>query len=509
MISSKSHRTADIRHLAKGTSITFILRIIGRILLVLIQVLIARYFGPKLYGLYAIGWVISRIVWSFSTLGLQNGVLKFGQEYLHKDNAAFKGIVYDALLISFSIGIILMIVFMAIATWLAGIYEEKELANLIRLFAISFPFLSIITILASLSRVTLKMKYAAIIEDLIPPVVNLTILGVMCLIGTNIYTAVYANVIGYFIAFITSLFFTYKLFPFLFDKNIPVKRFLKKLLMFSLPTFLSGTFSFLTTRLSRLILGVYTSVTSVGIYQAASQNIVSANVIPNSFRIIFAPIIGNLVVNGKQKDIERMYKTTTRWILYINIPLYIIFWLLSPELMLFLFGEEYLTGVEILIVLSIGEFVSTAAGPVPQLMIMTNHQVQWMKLSTIAFMLNITLCFILIPIYDLMGAAIAVSSVNGILHLLGIFYIKRYLNMWPYDFKIWKGLLSILIVIVVLYFTLNYTVISAFIPLFKLLYTGITGIVLLFLLVYLLGLDESDQEIIDLIKGKIKWNKKI
>jgi O-antigen/teichoic acid export membrane protein len=493
--------------LAKGSSVTFSYRVIGRILIVLIQILIARVYGPEGYGLYAIGWVISRIIWSFSTLGLQNGVIKFGIESYEKNIPVFKGIVYNAMSSSFIIGIILMLIFFFSADYIAiNFYDNQGLSKIIKIFSLSFPFLSLITITASLSRITMKMKYGTLIEDFLPPTINLIILSICIFLGFSIQAAAISCVLGYLGAFIASIYFLKKLFPILFTKSSYVNSY-KKLFVFSLPTVLSGTFSFLTTRLSRLILGVYTGASSVGIYQAASQNIVSANVISNAFRTIFAPIIADLVAKGDFEEVDKMYKTSTRWILYLNMSLFLMFWLSASELLTVLFGKEFSSAAIVLVILSIGQFVNTLAGPVAQLMIMSRFQNQWMILSAVAFTLNLILCFVLIPKYESIGAAIAVSLVNAILHILGVIYIRFKLEITPYDYRILNGFIA-----GILAYLGTFVLISFFdmeVAIVKLIFSSIVSTTIFFSVIYFLGISEEDKYVLDLVKRKIKWNKKI
>jgi len=498
----------ELETLASGSSVTFFYRILSRILLVGIQILIARFFGPAIFGLYAIGWIISRMVWSFSTLGLQNGVTKYSIKYLDKDDASFKGIVFNALTLSFFLGVIMMLIFFFGAEWIANhVYKNAELANIIKLFSLSFPFLSLLTITSSLSRISLKMEYGTIAEDFLPQIISLIVLIILYYLGLGIYSAVISTVLGYFIAFLVSIYFLYKLFPVLFDWSIRPNNRYKELLLFSLPTFLSVTFSFLTNRLSALILGAYVPTSSVGVYQAASQNIVSAGIIPSSLRIIFSPLIARLIEDNKIEEVKKIYKTSTRWVLYMNLPIFLIFWLVPSELIVVLFGKPYVAGAAILGILSVGQLVNTASGAVGQLMIMTEHQKQWMWMSIGALVVNIILCFLLIPTEGLKGAAITVSSVNAILPILGVIYTKKKLNMAPYDYKIWKGIIAFTITFIMLYLALNYTIIQDQYPIIRLSFVASLGTSCFFLLLYKLGLDAEDQQVIGLVMSKIKKKK--
>src|SRR2546429_4299282 len=71
----------DVNKLAAGAGIALGGRMLGRGLLLGVDVALARLLGPVQYGIYVIGWTISRLVQLLSPLGLNSGVIRFGARY--------------------------------------------------------------------------------------------------------------------------------------------------------------------------------------------------------------------------------------------------------------------------------------------------------------------------------------------------------------------------------------------------------------------------------------------
>jgi O-antigen/teichoic acid export membrane protein len=83
-----------------------------------------------------------------------------------------------------------------------------------------------------------------------------------------------------------------------------------------------------------------------------------------------------------------------------------------------------------LMILTVGQFVNAAAGSVGYILQMTGHQKFHQNVILIGTIMNITLNWILIPVYGLVGAAIA-SAIGMI--FWNVFFsikVKSILNEW-------------------------------------------------------------------------------
>jgi hypothetical protein len=79
----------EIKTLSRGTQVTVIGNIIGRVLTFISQLLLARLLGPSLFGIYMVGWTLQRVVMLFSTFGFDRAAVMYGIQYWKQQNDRF------------------------------------------------------------------------------------------------------------------------------------------------------------------------------------------------------------------------------------------------------------------------------------------------------------------------------------------------------------------------------------------------------------------------------------
>ena len=80
--------------------------------------------------------------------------------------------------------------------------------------------------------------------------------------------------------------------------------------------------------------------------------------------------------------------------------------------MLGLFGDEFVAGYEIMMILAVTQLVRSAAGPVLSLMSVTGHQDSCLIVFASALVAAVVLVFALVPVFGIQGAAVTVLLVT-------------------------------------------------------------------------------------------------
>ncbi len=344
------------------------------------------------------------------------------------------------------------------------------------------------------------MKYEVYTLDLIQPAAGLVLLVLFYLMGLGLFGAVVASVASFAIAFIVALFYVKHLFPEVFSRQLRSTPVAKQLITFSLPTLLAGIFVNYMLWGDRLLVGFFLSAAEVGIYQAAAQSSIVFAVIIGAFNVIFSPMIPGLHHTREKKRLEELFRVSTKWALYLSLPLYLTICFAPREIMIVVFGPEYVSGFSTLIILSTGQLINAGTGTVGQLLVMTGFQNRWFSLSAVMSFASIALSLLLIPRLGLVGAALGTAgSVSG-LFILGLLQVRHCLGLWPYDRRYLKGLLATALSLAAL-FVLSLIDITS--PMFSLMLTlfvsaGVFGSTLLFL-----GLDSEAWEFIRMIRARL------
>ncbi len=434
----------EVRVLARGTGLTIAAQLIGRLLHVFTEVIMARWLGPAVFGLYAIGWNLHRFLSIFANLGSGNGVIIFGVQYWKEDSPHFVGIFRAGFAVSVGMGVLIALASWFGAPWIAAsIFNKPEAELAVRGAGLVLPFVMALGITGSLTRVTKRMQFDLIPDQVVFNIAKLLIFLVAFYL-TNQEWAVWLAIGGaYFIAMLSVLYFANQLFPELrTTQPSPLSHSLKELLGYSIPTLLATAFSTTTLWLNRLIGGVLLPTDQVGIYQAASQFVNIFGVLLGSFVAVFVPIIAELYQSQEIEKLNALYKITTKWGFYIGLPIVVITLALPQQLMHVIYGNLYISGASLLIILTIAQLINIATGTVGPMFLMTKNQKFLVRFTIFSFLFNILSAVFLTPWFGALGLGIGMLLSSITINIGGLIWINRTLALWPYDRRYIKGLLA-------------------------------------------------------------------
>ena len=488
------------KQVAKGGGISFFGLLFGRAIGFIFQILLTRILGASVYGLYALGFSIISIISNISLMGLQNAVFRFGSIYRGEgDNAHLKGILYTALLISFGFAVVLSSLLFLFSNIIANcIFNETGLTIVIKIFSFALPFYTLMAITAYSARVFRCMEYDVGVRLIFHPLSNLLFVGISFLLGYRLLGVIYGFLFSSLLAAIMGLYLLYKIFPELISNLKPIYE-LKTILPYSLTVLLIGFSHILLLRIDRIMLGILGLVHEVGIYNAAAIMSIQASLFLVSVNAIFSPIIADLYNKGHINQLSNLFKTTTKWIFELTLPVFLVFVLFSRHIM-GLFGEEFVVGWAVLVILGGAQLLNASVGSVGYTLTMTGRQKMELVNNLVLCGLNIFLNIILIRKFGILGAAIATGLSLGLINLLRLIEIYCLYKIHPYKLSYWKPVLAGTISVV------SWLVVSNFLN-----FTGwlwITGVVI-FMVIYLviltlLGFEKEEKIVFKAVKKRLR-----
>lgn len=491
-------KNPDVTKLAKGAITNLLGKFGGQATYFIAQVVLARLLRPDAFGLYAIGLTIANMVGIVAPFGLHNGIIRFASDYWRRDDVRLKSIMLQGIGLALLSGLVLGLTFFATAPWLATrVFNEPELVIVIRLFAVSFPLISGVRVAAAATRVSQRMEYSVYVMDFAQPVGNLLLVVLFYSLGWHVLGAVGATVASYALAFGLAVYYVVRLFPEVLVSQPKVVNISRKLLVYSMPTAMAGLFSMLIFRIDRLLIGYFLPSAEVGVYQAASQSATMFAIILSAFNLIFTPMIADLYHDDEIERLEELYKVSTKWGLYVSLPIYTVLLFAPQDFMVALFGSGYASGAVPMLVLATAQLINTGTGAVGLMLMMTGHERQWFLISAAMFVVNVILSFLLIPRLGITGAALGSGIAIIGLFVSGLLRVKGVLGLWPYDLRYLKGIIAVLASAGALTF---YSALSNIdIELIGLIVTGIISCSIFACVLFLLGLDEEDKKTVNLI----------
>lgn len=480
---------------ASGGGIVLVGGLMGKIAHFLLHILLSRCLQIRAYGMFCLGIAITTFVASISSLGLHLGVLRFVSIYRGEgDKARLKGTLITAIAFSSLAGVsasALLFVFSGVIA--TSIFNEPDLADVIRIFSISIPFIVLIILLAYVARSFRAMQYDIGLRSVLLPVMRIALVGVVFLLSFRLRGAVLAFLASNILCTALGLYVVWRLFPDIISGLKPIYE-ARKLLRFSLPVMVAGFTNLLLVRIDRLMLGWLRSPADVGIYNAAAMTALQTGFVLGAFSASFSPMISDLYNKGKKDELERLFQTTTRWIFTISLPITLV--LLSfPRSIITLFGPDFRVGWIAVVVLSASYLIKAGVGPSGFMLIMSGRQNIELFNTLAMVILNVTLNFWLIRSYGITGAAIATGASVAAIDIMRVLGVRMFLGIQPYNRRYMKPLLAGLVVIVIPLFMG---------PRFGWIVCSIAIGLVYSTLLYILGFEAEDRMILSTVKGKIK-----
>jgi O-antigen/teichoic acid export membrane protein len=430
---------SDISVLARGAGVGLVGKALGRGLHILSQVILARMLGPASFGLYALGWTLLRMIGVLAPAGLDKGVLRYGSEYWGERASDLKGVVIVGGVLATAVGgVIGGSLFIGAPLISEQIFGKPDLAPVLRWFAPGFAIVAGLKVVSATTRITRRMQYGALTEDILQPAVNVVLVVLFLAMGWELIGAVAATVISLAASCGLGTWYVFRLFPEFRGTHANTGHW-RELVRFSLPTAFAGVFAAYLLWIDRVYVGMLAPARDLGIYQAASQTAVVFTLVLAPFNAIFAPMIPKLYHSKDLARLGEIFTVSTKWVIYLSMPIFLVIYFFPKEIMTGVFGAEYVSGAGPLVILAAGQVLALAGGVVGILLIMTGNQRIWMVLSGSSLLLHAAFSLILIPSYGLVGAASATASSLVVISVGGLLVVRSRLGLTPYDSRYLKG----------------------------------------------------------------------
>jgi O-antigen/teichoic acid export membrane protein len=499
----------SLKLLAKSSVIVFIGVVLSKILTYVYRIVIARQFGPEVYGLFSLAIMITGWFILLSTLGLGEGVLRFISRYRGKGDKDKIGFVFkSSIKILFLTGTLAAIILFSLSSYISNkIFNEPELAIFIKFFSLSIPFSIILTIFLATLRSHERIGHQSFIANILSPALKVIFLISFIALGYSVRAVILSHVFEVIAVFIIAFFICKHCVKTAFKKyNLDKKtksKVLKSLLNYSLPLFFAGFFWKVFHWADSFLIGYFQSATEVGIYNAAIPIALLMTMSIQLFMQLFFPMVNREYAKGQKETVKELSKQVGKWVFLINLPIIVLIILFPRAFLNILFGSEFIGGANALRFLSIGALFLSFFEISNRLIGMSGRSKVIFVDFLVASIINIILNIILIPRYGITGAAFATMTSSIILSAVFAFQAKHYLSIVPMRKKMYRAVIAVAISATLLIFFRNLAGTSTI----ALVILTIFFFALYILLVFIFkGFDKNDIMIINTFKRKFTLN---
>lgn len=429
-----------VRKVAKNAGISAAGTIISQLFGPITGVITARALGIEAYGVYSLYTSWTGTIADFSRFGLAGDtMIRFlgsykGEGRLDKAKGA---ILYATKLTVIVASILTVGLFLFAGPFATHVLKSAKDVDALRFFAPAVLLTALYgVVIASLTGLQAQ-RYVVLANSIGGNIANLVSLLLFLALGMKLYAALGSSLIQDLAILVLGLIFLFKVFPGLRKKELQPVLEKKELLTFSGTIFATSLFSKYTFRLDLLFLGWFGTAAQVGGYAVASKFQPLIYMPHYAVAQIFAPVIAELYVRRETQELERLYKTVTKWTSSLSLPIFATLVLFHVPILM-IFGKDFRGAAIPLIVLGIGNSFADAFGMSGHVIVMTGRASLNLVNSIITMVVTISLFLLLIPKYGSVGAAVAFTVATVIVNIVRMAEVYYYFKIHPFKWTLLK-----------------------------------------------------------------------
>lgn len=429
---------SDIQSALESIGLSAVL-ILGATLLsqglgLLTRITMARYLPVDGYGNVVIGLSVLNLAGIAALAGMPATLSRYLPRQDTADerrsilSSAFQVIV--VLSVSLAVGI-----YLAAEPMATFVFGNDDLVWIIRIFAGILPFYTLFRLCIGGFRGYETTYPRVLIDNVFRPGLQLAGIVLFVILGYGTTGIAFAYATAFAIVAVIGLSLLYRVSEFSF-RDITGRGSInqyKKLLRFSVPLAASGAINVIAKHSDLIILGIFKSSTDVGIYEVAFRiAIFVLFLFTPAVGYLFQPIMSRFDANADRKKMDKLYTVATRWIVIASFPIFALFFLFPEQTIIFFFGHNYRGGQSALQILLIGFMIALLPGLTGNFLTAVGETKLLMYISAGTMVLNVIVNIALIPIYGIIGAAIATATARIFNNTIQSYFIFRNYDIHPF-----------------------------------------------------------------------------
>ncbi|WP_461516542.1 flippase [Porticoccus sp.] len=412
-----------MKEVAQKSAIAFALKIVGVALAFGFNLVLARLLGAEGVGVYSLAFTIITIAAIVGRFGLDGAVTRFvAARASESDWSGVKGVVRNALCLTLLMSLLLVLVIVVSAGWLAeSVFKEESLVEPLRYMALAIVPFSFLTLYARGLQGLKDVRDSLLMQSVLIPFLGC--IGLFILVP---YLGVSGATITYGLSTLVALLYG------VYRWNKRVERYrhekpdfpVNKLLKSGFPLLGGMLLQQLMVSIPVLVLGVWSSTEEVGFYSIAQRTASLIGLVLIAANSIIAPKFSALYQQKDMVALDRVARQAALILTLMATPIALIL-LIAPKWVMTFFGPEFANAWLFLVILACGRLVGVMSGSVGILLVMTGNERTYFVANLQSVLLCGFLCLLLIPTWGGLGGAIAASVSLAAVNLLRVRYVWK------------------------------------------------------------------------------------
>lgn len=393
-----------LKNIVYNSSSTLVQSLLGLI----VVIFLARVLKPDLFGLYSLSLSLVSVLAIFADLGINSAATRYIADAVSKHDHGLAGgyfyfLVNFKLIITFSIAILLFIFSETIS-----LSFEKPISLLLKILSISLIFNSFTSLLLAVANAMNDFKANLLINTL-SSLSRLILTFLLVLLGLSVFGATLAISISALLGFLFAVYYLLRNYGIIFSSKRRIEA--KRVLKFVGYTAVLSVSWVIFANVDTVMIGYFLSAEDVAYYRAGFS-IISAI----SGFIAIPSVLLPVFVRLEGEDLSRAFSRAFKYSSALCIPSAVGVILISQNLILVAYGEDYLPGLKAMEILSI-LLISPAFAIYGS--IFSGKEKPELNFYPLLFamLLNVLLNYLMIPKLGIIGASLA-TVVSNALHWL-------------------------------------------------------------------------------------------
>ena len=384
---------------------------------------VVRILGPEKYGIWQLAYTILTVAGPLSLLGLSTGIMFYYSQAtaLKKHEDIIKILVATLKILFISTIVTVILLQIANFSFIEKYYPYEGITTVLFILTFAIPFLALEKIGESVFRTigNARMPYQIkIFQDaiklfIIPAALwftsgNLIIMSSLTLLS-------YIVTLGY-LAFLANRYIVPLKKLFKWDTG----EYTKNLLSYSWPLMITDYVQIFGKKIDIFFIGYFMGARAIGIYTPA---VILSNVlwvVPQALGYLLFPIVNKLNHEGKKDEVIDISKKAYKYMVYLGLPLFCFMAIFSKDILNLLYGKDFLEAHMALIILSVSVTLQVFYQTSYFILIANKKTKLTMIFNIVATLFNVTANYLMIPVYGIMGAAIATLGSSILLGIMGV-----------------------------------------------------------------------------------------
>ncbi|WP_297791931.1 oligosaccharide flippase family protein [uncultured Marinobacter sp.] len=503
---------AAVRHLGGQTIVVMGGTLFTFIVGLPFQIYLARQLGTEGLGVVGIAEALVQTAAGFLAFGLAPLAMRYIPEYrVAGASRAIRQLVGGGLLVLVTMGVLgasLLTPVASLAPDVIGL--SKDVQSTLSVLALLLPITMVSFFLAQSLRGFQEIRVVVLSTSILTLSAKVVItVGLFLTFGVSTLAYAWAIVFSQVIAILPLGWAVWRLLRALPSEEVPKAINFRAWGSFAGTNYASGILSSVIGNLDRIIIGALLGPASVGVLMVVRQLQQFPTVFHQIVLTVVSPVFARLKAAEDQAGLAHQLHLANDWIFRLAAGLILMLAVLA-EYVLGLYGPEFASeGSGLMIVMTLAVAVNLGTGPVGIMLNMTGHHVALLRISIVTAFATFIGYFILIPLFGLVGAGLAVLASNIANKSLAIWLVKKRLGIDWYDSRFRAWILPLLAAVIVLLamrpvmdrlegVMMEGVVLAVIGALTYVVYFGVN---------FIAGLHDDDYELLQSLRTRIPWLK--